>query len=268
MKKNKSELLMCSPEHYAIRYVINPWMKMSRKTHPEKAFRQWKGLYEILSDRVSRIHVINPAAGLPDMVFTANAGLPFENKVILSRFRYKQRKPEAEHFKKWFQGHGFEVVDLPSGIFFEGAGDALFMGDQLFAGYRFRSHIRAHTFISKSLGIQVLSLELVDKRFYHLDTCFAPLNSDAAIYYPGAFDRYACRVIEENVPDPIPVPAKEALQFVCNAVVIGSDVILHGECPVTAKMLQDRGFRIHETDLSEYIKAGGSAKCLTLPIKQ
>ncbi len=266
-KKQGPELLMCSPENYAIRYVINPWMHLSRQIDPEKAHQQWNRLFEILSGLVDKVHFIRPASNLPDMVFTANAGLPVGKKLFLSRFRYKQRRPESDHFKEWFKKKKFEVVELPPGVFFEGAGDALFLGETLFAGYRFRSEICSHNFIAEKLKVQVLSLEFSDKRFYHLDTCFAPLNSESALYYPAAFDRYARKVIEENVPDPIRVPAGEALRFVCNAVVLGKDVVIHNQCPKTGEMLSDRGFRVHEADLSEFIKAGGSAKCLTLQIK-
>ena len=257
---------MCPPDHYEIRYVINPWMKLTRQSDPEKTHLQWKRLFDILSGLNCRVRLVQPVKGLPDMVFTANAGLPVGRQVFLSRFRHKEREAEAGHFREWFEKNDYRVTDLPPGIFFEGAGDALFVGKKLFAGYRFRSDIRAHPSIAEALGIEVLSLELVEKHFYHLDTCFAPLSSESVLYYPPAFDSYGLKVIEENIPDPVPVSEKEALRFVCNAVVIGKDVVIHEHCPEAGQLLADRGFRVHETDLSEFIKAGGSAKCLTLSI--
>lgn len=257
---------MCPPDHYAIRYVINPWMKLTRQSDPEKAHQQWKNLFDILSGLGSRIHLIQQVRGLPDMVFTANAGLAVERKVFLSRFRHKERQGEADYFRKWFKRNKFRVIELPPGIYFEGAGDALFAGKKLFAGYRFRTEMAAHTCISETLEVEVLSLELVKKHFYHLDTCFMPLTSQSALYYPPAFDRYGRKVIERNISDPVPVSRKEAYTFVCNAIVIGKDIVLHHGCPETGRLLADRGFRVHETDLSEFIKAGGSAKCLTLMI--
>jgi N-dimethylarginine dimethylaminohydrolase len=266
MRKKKVKLLMCRPDQYAIQYVINPWMKLTRNSDPVKADRQWKKLVDILTAINCEIYIIKPIKGLPDMVFTANAGLVTGRQVILSRFRYKERAGEADHFRRWFRRNGFKVLELPPGIFFEGAGDALFVGKTLFSAYRFRSDIRAHSFISEKLQVAVLSLELTKKRFYHLDTCFAPLSSRSVLYYPPAFDRYGQKVIEENIPDPVPVSKKEANRFVCNAIVIGQDVIIHHRCPDTGQLLADRGFRVHETDLSEFIKAGGSAKCLMLEI--
>jgi N-dimethylarginine dimethylaminohydrolase len=266
VKTSEKRLLMCPPDKYAIKYVINPWMKLSRQSDPVLARLQWKNLLDILNSIHCEIQVIEPAGGLPDMVFTANAGFIVGSQVFLSRFRHKERAGEADHFKKWFKAHGFRVTELPAGIFFEGAGDALFVGNTLFAAYRFRSDIRAHTFIAGKLKVGVLSLELTKKRFYHLDTCFAPLSSESVLYYPPAFDQYGQKVIEENVSDPIPVPEKEANRFVCNAVVMGKDVIINHQCPETGSLLTERGFRVHETDLSEFIKAGGSAKCLTLQI--
>ncbi len=267
MRGIDAELLMCPPEHYGIRYVINPWMKLTRPSDPRAASAQWRSLYGILQGIAGKIHLIRGAADLPDMVFTANAGLIAGHRVFMSRFRYRERQGETKFFRRWFKEQGFETEELPEGVFFEGAGDALFLGASLFAGYRFRSDIRSHTWIGEILEIPVLSLELADKRFYHLDTCFAPLDAGSALYYPGAFDSYGRKVIEENVAEPIAVPREEALRFVCNAVVIGRDVVIHHQCPRTARRLSARGFRVHETDLSEFIKAGGSAKCLTLQIR-
>jgi N-dimethylarginine dimethylaminohydrolase len=266
MKKNKVKLLMCPPDQYAIQYVINPWMKLTRQSDPVKAHLQWKSLVGMLVRIQCEIHIVKPVKGLPDMVFTANAGLVVGRQVFLSRFRHKERAAEAVHFRNWFRRKSFQVTELPTKIFFEGAGDALFVGNTLFAAYRFRSDIRAHTFIAEKLKVEILSLELTKKRFYHLDTCFAPLSSQSVLYYPPAFDRYGQKVIEENISDPIPVSKKEANRFVCNAIVIGKDVIIHQQCPETGQLLADRGFRVHETNLSEFIKAGGSAKCLTLQI--
>jgi N-dimethylarginine dimethylaminohydrolase len=266
MKKKKVALLMCPPDQYAIKYVINPWMKLTRQSDPVKANHQWQKLYDILSGLNCEIKLIKPAKGLPDMVFTANAGLPVDNTVFLSRFRYKEREGEARLFRKWFEKQGFRITEMPSGIFFEGAGDALFAGSRLYAAYRFRSDIRAHTLLAETLGIQVLSLDLAKKKFYHLDTCFAPLSSKTVLYYPPAFDRYGRKVIEENILDPIAVPRKEADRFVCNSIVVGKDIIMHHRCPETASLLTVRGYRVHETNLSEFIKAGGSAKCLTLQL--
>ncbi len=266
MPGKSPSLLMCAPDHYAIRYSINPWMKISCPARRDSSRRQWDRLVEILHGLKVEIDLVPPVPGLPDMVFTANAGLPVGDRVFLSRFRHPERRPESVRFRKWFEKKGFEILELPEGVFFEGAGDALFFGTILFAGYRFRSDVRAHSRIAEVLGIQVLSLELVDRRFYHLDTCFSPLDDRSVLYYPPAFDRYALQVIRENIPDPIPVPDREAFRFVCNAVVVGRDVVFQAGCPETVRVLEERGFRVHETDLSEFHKAGGSAKCLTLRI--
>ena len=266
MESQAPRILMCPPDHYAVRYVINPWMRSRRKVDPARAHAQWEALRETLVSLGARVLTVPPHPDLPDMVFTANAGLPVGDTVFLSRFRHVQRRAEARLFGSWFRARGFDVVELPPGLFFEGAGDALFLGDVLFAGYRFRSDVGAHTFLAERLGIRVLSLELTDRRFYHLDTCFAPLGLETALYYPRALDRYGRRVVEANVPDPVSVPKAEALSFACNAVALGRHVILHRGAPKTRRRLEARGFQVHELDLSEFLKAGGSAKCLCLEL--
>jgi N-dimethylarginine dimethylaminohydrolase len=204
--------------------------------------------------------------GLPDLVFTANAGLIYRNIFISSRFRYGVRQGEAPHFESWARHEGYEVVPLPQGRNFEGAGDALFCGETLFAGYRFRSDVRSHQWISERLGLEVLPLELVDPRFYHLDTCFCPLAPDLAMYYPGAFDEYGRSVFRARIPRLIEVAADEAISFSCNAVVVGKTVILNEGAPKLAATLAAFGFAVRPLGFSEFIKSGGSAKCLTLRI--
>jgi len=165
-----ARLLMCRPTYYNIEYEINPWMSRARGAVAPVAQAQWENLYRTLTERVgAQIELVEPVPGLPDLVFTANAGLVKGTKVILSRFRFPVRSPEEPVFAAWFKAHGFEVLELPEGLFFEGAGDALRCGEHLFAGYHFRSEIRSHAAIAEMLGERVLSLQLVDPRYYHLD---------------------------------------------------------------------------------------------------
>src|SRR5262249_47632531 len=156
------------------------------------AARQWEGLYRVLTEAMSaRVSLLEPAPGLPDMVFTANAGLIYGDRAVVSNFRYRERQGEGPLLRRRFGEQGRRTEQLPSDISFEGEGDALFLGDTLFAGYRWRSDARAHTLLSEMFGVRVLSLELVDAYYYHLDTCFCPLDAGTAAYYPAAFDEYA-----------------------------------------------------------------------------
>ena len=160
----------------------------------------------------------------------------FEKRAILSRFRHEQRQGEEEHDARWFQEHGFEVERLPEDHFFEGAGDALFCGDTLFAGYRMRSEVRSHQLVAEMVGRRVIPVELVDPYYYHLDTCFCPLAPGVAAYFPGAFDHYGQLAIREAVETLIEVDREEATTFACNAVVVGKDVITNvGLSPLSCR---------------------------------
>jgi N-dimethylarginine dimethylaminohydrolase len=149
-------------------------------------------------------------------------------------------------------------------MFHEGAGDALFCGETLFAGYRTRSDASAHQWVGERFGIRVLPLELVNPRFYHLDTCFCPLAAGVALYYPNAFDEYGRKVLQTHVPKLLEVNEAEAFRFGCNAVVVGKTVVHNSRCPEMAASLVGAGYRSIEVELDEFLKAGGSAKCLTL----
>jgi len=257
-------ILMCPPDHYGIEYEINPWMNREIGSDPGESRRQWRALRETLEDLGASIEEMEPVAGLPDLVFTANAGLIFEDLFLSSRFRFGVRQGETPYFDAWFAAHGFRVETLPAEHYFEGAGDALFCGEVLFAGYRFRSDARSHMRLGDRLGVEVLPLELVDPRFYHLDTCFCPIAEDAAIYYPGAFDEYGRSVLSARIPNLIEVTAEEAVSFSCNAVVVGRAIVLNDGAPKLARSLVDKGYAVRPLRLTEFIKAGGSAKCLTL----
>lgn len=256
---------MVPPTCYGVEYEINPWMSRKRPACPQEARRQWGGLYRLLTGEIgARVYLADPRPGLPDMVFTANAGLVSGDRVILSNFRYPERQGEAAHFRRWFEHHGFQVVTLPPDCCFEGEGDALPLGETLFAGYHWRSDVRSHRLVGEILGARVLSLELVDPYFYHLDTCFCPLDSETVACFPGAFDPYAQRVIQAHARRLLEVRPEEARRFACNAVVLGRQVALNTGCPRFEAELRELGFTPHATPLDEFMKAGGSAKCLTL----
>lgn len=257
-------ILMCPPDYYGIEYEINPWMSRSRGSVAERAHAQWRRLHETLVGLGVRVELLAPQPRLPDLVFTANAGLVFRDRFFSSRFRHEVRARETPYFDTWFAAHGFQVEHLPEDTFFEGAGDALFCGSQLFAGYRIRSDVGGHQFIARAVGKQALPVELVNPHFYHLDTCFCPLAPGEAIYYPDAFDTYGRKVLETNIPRLLAVNEPEAQRFGCNAVVVGKTVITNTGCEELAAGLRAWGYEPVAVELDEFLKAGGSAKCLTL----
>lgn len=264
--------LMCVPDHYDVDYVINPWMEGNiHKSSRDRAVEQWHKLYHVLKDRAV-VDLIEPAKGWPDMVFTANAGLVLDKNVVLSRFLHRERQGEEPYFKAWFEKNGYTVHELPKELPFEGAGDALLdrEGRWLWAGYGFRSELDAHPYIAKWLDIEVVSLRLVDERFYHLDTCFCPLTGGYLLYYPPAFDAYSNRIIEMRVPAEkrIALDEADAVNFACNAVNVNHIVVMNKASDHLKHRLADLGFEVIETQLTEFLKAGGAAKCLTLRVTE
>ena len=170
-------ILMCPPEFYGIEYEINPWMDRRRQADHELAVRQWTQLHGTVAGARRDGFVHDAGQGLPDLVFTANAGLIYRNVAVPARFRHPQRQQEEAHDRQWFAEHGFQVRPLKSETYLEGAGDALFCGETLFAGYRIRSDVRGHQEFGELMQCEVIPLELVDGRYYHLDTCFCPLGA-------------------------------------------------------------------------------------------
>jgi len=261
------QLLMCPPLYYGIEYEINPWMSLSRQSDSLLAHKQWRALYETLQYKLKMVvSLMEPKPGLPDMVFTANAGLVWGNKFIVSNFRYEVRHDEAKHFAKWFKARNYQVVHLPDQNHFEGEGDLLMCGDVLFAGYPNRSSVISHQRTADIIQREVVSLKLNNDYFYHLDTCFCPLSRNEAIYYPPAFDATALTLMEKHIGTLIPVAEEEARRFACNAIVVERNVIMNQGCPKIRGRLESLGFSVFEIPLTEFIKAGGSAKCLVLKV--
>ncbi|HTL47346.1 MAG TPA: arginine deiminase-related protein [Verrucomicrobiae bacterium] len=260
-------LLMCPPDYFEVAYEINPWMSIERRVHQEAAQKQWQDYYNLLTGTLKvKVELLEPVRGLPDLVFTANGGIVHKRLFVRSNFRHKERKGEEPYFEKWFKKKGYKVKTIGRPLCFEGEGDALMMGKDLYTGFHFRSDVEAHDAVSGHLNLTYFALELCDERFYHLDTCFAPLNEKSALVYFPAFEPYAQLVLWENVSDPIQVPENEAVRFACNAVVLGTDVVMPDGCPQTTAELEKRGFRVYPLDFSEFMKAGGAAKCLVLKI--
>ena len=257
--------LVCRPKDYDVRYQINPWMDLSQTPEKELARTQWNNLHHHIIRLGGWLEYVDHADGWPDMVFTANAGLVRGKDVVLSHFRHPERAGEEAFFRQWFETNGFTVHGVTRGAF-EGEGDALFAGKKLFCGYGFRSERAAYEEVASLLGVsELIPVQLQDPRFYHLDTCFCPLTPTLALVHPGAFNEQDLKQLERTI-ELIRVSAEDAVHFVCNAVVLGTDVVLPAGCAATYEALAKRGFTAHPIALSEFIKAGGAAKCLSLKL--
>ncbi|HTV65466.1 MAG TPA: hypothetical protein VMD98_07680 [Bryocella sp.] len=264
--------LMCPPEQYDVHYVINPWMEGNvNRSCRKTAATQWEQLHGALAE-IAQVELVEPQAGSPDMVFTANAGLVHRGVVALSSFLHPERQTEEPHFRKWFGDSGFGVCPMPRATPFEGEGDALFAvdGSCLWAGYGIRTRQSSHRHLSDTWKVDVISLRLIDPRFYHLDTCFCPLFGGCVLYYPAAFDAGSlARIRAHYAPERrICVSEVDALRFACNAINVGRTVVMNEISYELRDRLESLGFRVVEVQLSEFLKAGGAAKCLALRLSE
>ena len=263
-----TEIAMCPPTYFSVDYVINPWMSGNvGALDLARAADQWSRLRDRLATHV-KVRTIDPQPGLPDMVFTANAGMSIGQDAVASHFVPKERRGEEVHFKDWYRDNGFELYPLPDEVGFEGQGDCLLhsSGEWLWTSAGPRTESTAYRHLSRCFNLEVVTMRLVDPRFYHIDTCLTVLNDGYVMYFPDAFDQPSIDKIEARIPPDrqIRVSEEDAALFACNAVNLGSDIYLHALTPELRARLEGAGFDVHEHDLSEFLKAGGSAKCLTL----
>jgi N-dimethylarginine dimethylaminohydrolase len=230
------------------------------------AYEQWEGLVAALRGAGAEVVVQEPHPDLPDLVFTANAGVVNGRRFVPSRFRHAERQPETEVDVEWFRAAGFEICGLPDGLTHEGAGDALPFGGVFVSGYRSRSDAAAHAALSRLVQVPVRAIELVDPRLYHVDLTFCPLDDRRAIVAPSGWDSYGRKVVEALVAEPLVLDDDEALGFVANSVVVGTTVVMPS-CPVrVGRQLEDWGFDPVVVPVSEFLKAGGGCRCLTLAL--
>ncbi len=257
-------VLMCPPEYFSIDYEINPWMDKEKPVNGVLAQKQWEILKQSYSDLGVEVETVNPVEGLPDMVFTANAGLVQDKKAIVSNFKYIERKPESVYFQNWFKSNGFEVLTLDENELFEGQGEALVIGDNLIVGYGFRASLSSHEKIKRFLNREIVSVKLVDQRFYHLDTCFLPLNSTTALYFPRAFDEESRVKLQAIIPNLIEASEEEAVNFICNSVIVNDFIFMPSVSERLRSQIEGFGLKIKVIEVSEFKKSGGGVRCLTL----
>ncbi|MGX1955917.1 dimethylargininase [Streptomyces anulatus] len=265
-RATQRRLLMCRPSHFGVIYAINPWMHPEKPCDRDVALAQWERLHDLYVALGHRVDVIEPIPGLPDMVFAANGATVVDGKVLGARFRHAERTAEGPAYLAWFQNQGFTEFLWPEFIN-EGEGDYLLVGRRLLAGTGFRTDLRSHAEAQEFFGIPVTGLTLVDPRHYHLDTALAVLSDDEIMYYPGAFTPGSRAVLGEMFPDAIQATHEDAAVFGLNAFSDGLNVILPEAATGLAARLAERGFRPIGVDLSELLKAGGSAKCCTLELR-
>jgi N-dimethylarginine dimethylaminohydrolase len=259
------KVLMCAPDYFDVKYDINPWMSNNKNfVNRDKAVEQWNLLYAMVRS-CAEVELIRGDRWLPDMVFTANAGFQFGDNVVLSNFKHAERKGEEALFEEWFESRGYSVFKIPSN--FEGQGDLLRDADgYMWLGTGFRSDINAIDDLAPLLGEWIQPLNLVDPRWYHLDTCFCPLPHGELLWYPPAFDSESQDLIYDFYEDTIEVSEEDALQFACNSVCILDNVFTPKCSYNTSIMLMKYGYNHVEIEMSEFLKSGGAAKCLIMDL--
>jgi len=260
--------LMCSPEWFDVDYVINPWMAGNlHRASRDTSFSQWKGLYAALR-QVADVKLLHPRQGSPDMTFVAHGAVVNLGVAALSSFAHSQRQSEEQHLRTWLEDAGFLIWETPRETCFEGEGDAMFdtLGRHLWLAHGARTCKYSHRHVADAWHAPMTSLHLVDPRFYHLDTCFAPLSGGHLLYYPGAFDAASLQLIEEQFAPRmrIAVDEAEAAQFGCNVLNVGRSIFMHQQEGTVARRLRSAGYAVTELPLSEFLRGGGAAKSLAL----
>ena len=257
--------VMCRPEHFEVRYAINPWMRPGDPVDRGRALAQWDALYRTYLDLGHRVDLIDPVPGLPDMVYAANGATVVGGVVLGARFRHPERAAEAGAHRAWFAAAGYPVVE-PEFVN-EGEGDLLVVGDVVLAGHGFRTDPRAHAEAAAVFCREIVPLRLVDPRYYHLDTAVAVLDDSTIAWLPAAFAPESQDVLGARFPDAVVAGPADAAVLGLNAVSDGRHVVLPAQATGLAAALAERGYTPVSVDLSELLKGGGGPKCCTLEVR-
>lgn len=255
---------MTPPTYFAVDYAINPWMDVGTPVDAGRAVEQWENLRKTYLRLGHRVDLVEPVRGLPDMVYAANGGFIAKDVAIVARFRFAERAAEATAYATWMRSAGCRIVSTRHVN--EGQGDLLQVGAMILAGHGFRTDRRAHDEVSARLGMPVVSLELVDPRFYHLDTALGVLDDHTIAYYPPAFSEAARTQLRALFPDAVVVGSADAYALGLNVVSDGLHVVLPAAATGFAAQLREAGFEPVGVNLSELLKGGGSVKCCTLEV--
>jgi N-dimethylarginine dimethylaminohydrolase len=267
--------LMTDPACFDVSYRINPWMDpKSWSAEAAAAARAGsKALRAALEAAGAHVETIGAVRGLPDLVFPANAAVVLDGRALLARFRHPERQGEEGVFRAVFQrlkqrGLIREIIDLPEGLFQEGAGDAIWDADRrlIWVGYGQRSAKDSASVIRRTFGQEVVALELATEPFYHLDTCFCPLSGGQLLYYPPAFTAEAQATIRARIPASQRIEAtdEEAAAFCVNAVNLDARIVMARAPESLRAKLRARGYALTEVALDPFILSGGAAYCMTL----
>jgi N-dimethylarginine dimethylaminohydrolase len=263
---------MCPPDHFRVTYAINPWMDPGVPVDGERALKQWQRLRDTLEGLGHTVHLLEPLPGLPDMVYAANGGFVLDGTAYGARFRFPQRAAEAPAHQRWYERHGWRFVP-PGPTVNEGAGDLVWVGGRILAGYGFRTELAAHREVQRVFGVPVVSLRLVDPRLYHLDTALGVLEAagqgrpSRIAYFPGAFSAASQAVLRGLFPDAVIADADDAYAFGLNLVSDGRHVVLEAGAASMAARLADAGYVPVPVELSELLKGGGSGACCTAELR-
>jgi N-dimethylarginine dimethylaminohydrolase len=260
-------ILMCAPTYFDIEYEINPWMSQNNQVDQKKAYEQWTLLHEIYAKKMNfNVQLIDPIKNLPDMVFTANGALVINDKVALPTFREPDRQGETDEFKEWFRSKG-KTDFLKTKYDFEGEGDALVWNDIIFAGYPWRTDRAAHQELASYFNMDVISLQLADARFYHLDTCLTIVDNQTVAIWQDAFTKESIRLIHEQVPKVIMAMPQDAFAYGLNAMSDGNTIVMPEGATNLTEKFKEIGKNVITTPIGEFQKSGGGVKCLTLELR-
>jgi N-dimethylarginine dimethylaminohydrolase len=268
----RPSVLMCRPDQFTVSYRINPWMFPQQPTDTALAVAQWEVLYRTYLDLGFDVHLIDPIEGLPDMVYAANGGFVLAGIAYGASFTHPERQPEGPAYLKWFADAGFDAR-MPESVN-EGEGDFLLVGDTILAGTGFRSATASHEEIGRIFGREVVSLNLVNPSFYHLDTAVAVLDArpgaerPSIAYLPSAFDEPSLEVLRERFPDALLATEEDAAVLGLNSFSDGENVVIASRATTFASQLRDAGYTPIGVDLSELLRGGGGVKCCTLELRR
>ncbi|PTL71892.1 N-dimethylarginine dimethylaminohydrolase [Rathayibacter caricis DSM 15933] len=259
-------VLMCRPEHFTVVYRINPWMDPQVPTDTALAVRQWQTLHDTYVGLGFDVQLIDSEPGLPDMVYAANGGFVIDGIAYGASFTYPERQPEGPAYMDWFRGAGFDVR-VPEEVN-EGEGDFLLVGERILAGTGFRSASDSHAEVARVFGREVVTLELVNPSFYHLDTAIAVLDDSTIAYLPSAFSDEGNRTLQRLYPDAILVSEEDASVLGLNSFSDGLHVVIASRATGFERQLRERGYEPIGVDLSELLLGGGGVKCCTLELRR
>ena len=221
-----------------------------------KAVEQHRQYEASLRDLGVNVISLPAEPGLPDCMFVEDPAVVVPEVVVMTRMGAESRRREGESLAKVLARFR-PICWMREPATLEG-GDVLRIGSALYVGLSHRTNPAGIHELAEALAPFEYSVHAVPIRdCLHLKSACCALGPQSILANPDWLDTGVFKGLEI-----IPVPVEEP--GAANVLTIGDTVLVPAAHPLTAELLQRRGWKVRMLDISELMKAEAGLTCSSI----